>query len=246
MLQIRDNLNELKDLAYTIKAHRSILDCANDEEIVISAGKYKFHQDFVSKNALKIKQYKLASETPSEMLDRKINFLTGLKSWITPHPWNPDQTSHPDLSPLIDGASSFLQEQKSRIKSEKICLCEDISAFSDDYLQDFVKNYASIPIWSRVEFRDHWARNLPPSSLPPGVDFVNRPSQVSSVFDQNETIESDTIPSKTGPSRSMQLSDMHAPTCSVSKSEQDLFGEDSNNNIKILPSSSKMNNFETI
>ena len=141
-MQIRDDLNELKDSVYNVKTHTSILGCANDREIIINAREYKFHQDYVSENEFKIREYKLASETPTKMLNWRINFLTGLKSCIPPHPWNPDQTPRPDLIPLIDEASSFLQEQKSRIESQKICPHEDISCFSNDYLQDFFKKNA--------------------------------------------------------------------------------------------------------
>ena len=217
LLQVWDELNKLKDLAYTVKAHRSILDRVNDGEIEISEGGYKFHQAFVLENELKVKQYELASQTPTEMLDRKMIFLDELKSRFFSHPWNPDQTPRPALIPLIDGATSFLQEQKSRIKSEQICLHEDISGFSDEYLQNFIENYSSIPSWSRVEFKEHWACNLPPFSLPPGVDFVNRPSQVTSVFNQNANSESANDLSKTGPTRCMNVSCNSRPTRSVSK-----------------------------
>ena len=172
--------------------------------------------------------------------------MTGLKSRITPHPWNPDQTPRPDLAPLIDGASSFLQEQKSWIESEKICLHKDISGFSDDYLEDFLKNYTSIPSWSRIDFRDHWACNVPPFSLPPGVNFLNQPSQVTSVFDQNANMETDHATLETGPTRCMNPSIMQRPARSVSESEQDLFGEDSEDNIEILPSSSKTQDLASI
>ena len=36
LLQTKDNLNELKDLAYNVKAHRSILDRANDGTIKLA------------------------------------------------------------------------------------------------------------------------------------------------------------------------------------------------------------------
>ena len=239
LLQFRDELFELKDLAYTVKAHRSILDRANDGEIEISAGEYKFHQDFITENEFRVKKYEMATETPTEMLNRKIDFLEGMRSRFFPHPWNPNQTPRPSLIPLIDGATSFLQEQKSRIKSERICLDEDISGFSDEYLQDFIQNYSSIPSWSRIDFNEHWARNIPPFSLPPGVDFVNRPSQVTSVFNQNASSETQDAMAETS-----MLN--NRPTRSVSESEQDIFGEDSDADIEILPSPSKKQGLASI
>lgn len=191
---MRDHLYEMRDLAYNIKAHQSILDRANAGDIQISVGKFKFHQVFVLENEPRVKEYELATETPTQMIDQKLQFLEGLRSRINPHPWCPDQTPRPALSPLIDGAASFLQEQKSRIKSEKNCLHQDISGFSDDFFSDFLESYKTIPSWSCIKFREQWACNVPPFSLKPNVDFSNQPSEVTSVLPNNRSMETiDTI-----------------------------------------------------
>ena len=149
---MRDHLYEMRDLAYNIKAHRAILDRANNGTVELSAGEYQFHQAYVSENEPRIWEYELATETPIKMINWKIDFLKGLRSKTMFHPWCPDQSPRPDLAPLIDGAASFLQEQKSRIESKKICLHQDISGFSDDYLQNFLETYSSILSWSRINF----------------------------------------------------------------------------------------------
>ena len=235
LLRMREHLYEMRDLAYNIKAHRAIIDRVNDGTVELSAGEYEFHQTFITENEPRIREFELATETPTQMINRKLNFLEGLRSRITPHPWCPDQSPRPDLAPLIDGAASFLNEQKSRIESERICLHQDISGFSDDYISDFLKKYSSIPSWSRIDFREQWARNIPPYSLPPGVDFINRPIQVTSVLNDNANSESHTTVSEARPTRCMLVSCNSRPTRSVSESEQDLFGEDSDEDVEILP-----------
>ena len=74
LLRMRDHLYKMRDLAYNIKAHRAILQRANDGTVELSAGEYQFHQAYVSENEPRIREYELATETSIEMINQKIDF----------------------------------------------------------------------------------------------------------------------------------------------------------------------------
>ena len=114
------------------------------------------------------------------------------------------------------------------------------------FFSSFLQSYKTIPNWSQIEFREQWACNIPPFSLQPNVNFLNQPSQIKSVLDLDATMETEDANAETGPTRVMHASSIRRPARSVSESEQDLFGEDSDNNIEILPSPSKKQGLASI
>jgi hypothetical protein len=133
LLQVRERLLQMQDLAFNVRAHESILDRAHNGEVDLSLQELKYHQDFISTNKEKVKEYVEASKTPVELINEKIKFLNGLFYKLTPSPWCPDQTPRPALYPMIQGIVSHLEIEKNRILSESVVLNEDISGFSDDF-----------------------------------------------------------------------------------------------------------------
>ena len=110
----------MKDLAYNVCAHESILDRANNGKVDLPLKELQFHQAFVQENKPKVKEYNLATKTPVEIINEKIDFLNGLFYKLTLSPWCPDQTPRPALYPLIQGIVSHLQIEK-KSDSTRIC-----------------------------------------------------------------------------------------------------------------------------
>ena len=253
LLEMRDHLYEMRDLAFTVKAHESILDRAHAGEIDLALAEIQFHQKYVEENKPRVQEYYSAAQTPVELIDEKLQFLQGLRAKLSPTPWSPDVTPRPALFPLIHGIESYLKQEKDRILSETIVLDQNISGFSDDFFRDFFESYSNIPSWSRPEFRVQWARNIPSIDAPPNVDFLTRPTEVSTVSAIAETDASteasDEIQER--PSFFVAPTDPRLPrrsllARSVSESEADLFGEDSDSEVEILPSPRKRQHLETV
>lgn len=182
LLKVQDHLYEMKDLAYSVCAHESILDRAKTGEVDLPLEELSFHQTYANDNKSRVQEYYSATQTLVEIIEEKIAFLDGLHSQLSPTPWRLDQTPCPAFYPLITGVITHLETEKNWILSESVVLDEDISGFDDNYFQEFIKNMASTPSWSKPNFRDQWACNIPPFDAPPNADFLNRPSQVSSVI----------------------------------------------------------------
>ena len=173
MLAIRDDLYELKDLAYRVCAHESYIERAHTGEIELPLEELRYHQDFVKNNKPRVAEYISASKTPVEIIDEKISFLNGLHYHLSPSPWRPDKTPRPALYPMIAGVVSHLKYEKNWILSESVTLDSDISGFDDEFFSNLIKNMASTPSWSKPDFREQWARNIPNICAPSNVDFLN-------------------------------------------------------------------------
>ena len=251
LLAIRKDLYELKDLAYRVRAHESYLERAHTGEIELPLEELRYHQDFVENNKPRVAEYISASKTPVEIIDEKISFLNGLHYHLSPSPWRPDKTPRPALYPMIAGVVSHLKYEKNRILSESVTLDSDISAFDDNFFISLVDNMASTPSWSKPDFREQWARNLQYIPATSNVDFLNRPSQVSSVVALSENDEdtestdmaSESLSAPTDP----RLRNNNRPVLQVSENEADLFGEgDTDSDIEIVSSSVQNNSLRSI
>ena len=243
LMAMRSHLYELRELAYNVKAHESILDRAASNELDLPLEQLKFHQDFVSKNKPRVQEYYSATATPVEIIEDKIDFLKGLRSKLSPNPWAPDRSARPALSPLVEGVETYLETEKCRILTETVVHDRDISGFTDDFFRDLLEKFPAIPSWCRPEFRAQWARNIPPQDTSATTDFLNRPTQVISVSDtnvsENEADTSTETLSTSVPNNDPRSASSGGANPPSSESETDLFGEDSDSEVEILPSPTK-------
>ena len=251
LLKIRDDLYELKDLAYCVRAHKSFIERAHTGEIELPLEELRYHQDFVENNKPQVAEYISASKTPVEIIDEKISFLNGLHYHLSPSPWRPDKTPRPALYPLIAGVVLHLKYKKNRILSESVTLDSDISGFDDDFFIHLVDNMASTPSWSKPDFREQWARNIPNIRAPSNVDFLNRPSQVSLVValseNDEDTASTDMVSESLSAPTDPRLRNNNRSVLQVSENKADLFGEgDSDSDIEIVSSPVKNNSLQSI
>ena len=74
LLLMWDHLYKMRDLAYNIKAHQSILDRAKNEKNDIPQEELRFHQDYVNKKQPRVQEYYSVTETPVEIIEQKFCF----------------------------------------------------------------------------------------------------------------------------------------------------------------------------
>ena len=241
----------MRDLAYSVCAHKSILDRANTGEIDLPFEQLRFYQTYVNENKSRVREYYTASQTPVEIIDEKISFLDELRSQLCPSPWRPDQTLRPALYSLIAGVISHLKYEKNRFLAESVVLDSDISGFDDAYFEQIIESMATTASWAKPEFCKQWARNIPPFRASPNVNFSTRPTEVSSViglFDQDtDTASTEMVYKRIQPPRDPRPSSNSRPALQVSENKADLFREDdSDSDVEILLSNMEPSSLQSI
>ena len=64
----------MKDLAYNIWVHESILDCANAGKVDLPLEELQSHQNYIEENKPRVKEYYSTTETPVKIINKKIEF----------------------------------------------------------------------------------------------------------------------------------------------------------------------------
>ena len=239
-LRKRKEILKLEPLVFTIDAHKSILEQCVAGEIDLSPSQQAYHRDFIATNESRVAPYRLATLTPVDLINKKIETLTRVKYLLTPSPWDV-RMDRPNLTPLIEGNLSFLQMEKERIESEVISTSQDISGFDRDFFEDFLRRTRNIPSWAKPSFRAQWAQNIP--SLSKEVEIIGVAKTVPNV----ET----TIPDKSTSNSTEDLNDFPTrpdpqrinPHSSLSLQ---VFGEDSDDEMLVLSRPGEKRSFETV
>ena len=156
-------------------------------------------------------------------MQAKIQKLQHLAYKLTPAPWAPTISPHPDLLPLISGHISYLQEEKLRLESEVILTSQDISSFLEEFLESIINRSKNVPTWARLSFREQWARNIPPFNTSGGAFLSARQMILSNSDNQKVKFSENTSSSNT--CSSLQVNQGTAPP---SASTHLFGGEDSN------------------
>ena len=204
MIEIKERIESLQDLAYEVQAHELIL---TTEEL--SPAQERYHRSFIKKNEHKVAEYKSATLKPSQTLQAKIHNLQRLAYKLSPTPWAPTNSPRPDLLPLISGHISYLQEEKLRLESEVISTSQDISGFSEEFLESIINRSKNIPTWARLSFREQWARNIPPYTTSGGAFLSARQMIISNSDNRKVKFSENTSSSNT--CSSLQASQGTAP-----------------------------------